>query len=225
MARKPPTYERYIDSDNALVGFSGIALGFWRTAEKLRDDADKQTAGQAWRTHWSIHSTICLYHAALECFINEEITLLVARLSTGQDKFLIEAYRIQGITLNDKKIDGFLSLFGSAEQLSSDVRRQASLLINLRNRLSHHWPLVGDVRDYPTHVIEALKDAQIERVNASWAAQCSDVRLAEWGAKVVRAFVDEWWRIGRVPAEIERLHWEYGPNWLYPSELPAALRP
>jgi hypothetical protein len=75
--------------------------------------------------------------------------------------------------------------------------------------LSHHWPLVGDVRDYPIHVIEALKDAQIERVNASWAAQCSDVRLAEWGAKVVRAFVDEWWRIGRVPAEIERLHWEY----------------
>jgi hypothetical protein len=31
-------------------------------------------------------------------------------------------------------------------------------------------------------------------------------------AEVVRGF----WRVGRAPAEIERLNWEYGPNWRLP---------
>ena len=53
------------------------------------------------------------------------------------------------------------------------------------------------MRDYPIEVTNALNDARIEPVNTSWAAQCSDVRLAEWAADIVRAFVDEWWRIGR----------------------------
>ncbi len=221
MAKTPPEYERYIDATTAPAGFSGIALGFWRAAEKLRDDAEKQTAGQDWRVHWSIHSAICLHHAALECFINEEIAICTAGLPTGKEKLLTDAYRVQGDTLSVQKIDGFWSLFGLEEKVTPDIKRRVALLSNLRNRLYHHWPLVRDVRDYPAHIIEALNDAQIERINTSWAAQCSDIRLAQWSARVVRGFVDEWWRIGRGPAEIERIHWEYGPDWRYPSEQPA----
>jgi hypothetical protein len=222
MPRTPPDYERYVDADDSMAGFSGIALGFWRTAEKLRDEAEKETAGQGWRTHSSIHSAICLYHAALECFINEEITFSTARLET---KKLTEAYRIQGETLNAKKLDGFWSFFGLSAKATPDVTRRAALLANLRKRLYHHWPVLGDERDYPTDVVAALEDAQIARVNASWAAQCSDVLLAEWAAKVVRGFVDEWWRLGRAPAQIELLHWDYGPHWRYPSEKVAASAP
>jgi hypothetical protein len=47
MAKDAPKHERYVDSEVGLVGFSSIATGFWRAAEKLRDEADKQTAGQA----------------------------------------------------------------------------------------------------------------------------------------------------------------------------------
>ena len=36
-----------------LVGFSALGLNFRRVAEKLRDDAEKETEGQQWRTHWS----------------------------------------------------------------------------------------------------------------------------------------------------------------------------
>ncbi len=147
------------------------------------------------------------------------MTIFTARVGGGEEKLLTKAYRIQGNTLNATKIDDFFALFGLTEKVAPDVRRRALLLINLRNRLSHHWPLVGDIRDYPVHVIAALDDAQIERVNTSWTAQCSDVRLVQWSAKVVRAFIDEWWRLGqRVPASVERLHWEYGPDWVYPSE-------
>ena len=146
MAKDAPEYERYVDSEVGLVGFSSIATGFWRAAEKLRDEADKQTAGQAWRTHWSIHSAICLYHAALECFIKEEVTIFTARVGIGEEKLLTKAYRVQGNTLNAMKIDDFFALFGLTEKVAPDVRRRALLLINLRNRLSHHWPLVRDVR-------------------------------------------------------------------------------
>ena len=97
MAKNAPEHERYVDSEDTLVGFSAIATWFWRAAEKLRDDADKQTAGQAWRTHWSVHSAICLYHAALECFINEEVTIFTARLGTGEENLLTEVTGFKAI--------------------------------------------------------------------------------------------------------------------------------
>lgn len=98
-----------------------------------------------------------------------------------------------------------------------EVVRRALLLNGLRNRLSHHQPEMRDVRDYPVDVIAALKAAKIERINTSSTVQCNDVRLAKWAAEVVRAFVDEWWRIGRVPSAIDRAHWESGPDWAYPT--------
>jgi hypothetical protein len=223
VAKAPPDYKRYVNSDVAIQGFSKIALHFWKDAERLRDHAEQQTKDQTWRTHWSVLSAICLYHAALECFINEEITFhFTARLKTSDNRLLTEAFRIQGDTLNAKKIDGFWSLFGVADKVATDVKRRAVILANLRNCLYRHWPLFRDVRDYPTPVIAALDDAQIARVDTSWTAQCSDVRLAEWAANVVRGFVDEWWRLGQKPIEIERINWEYGPDWRYPSDAAAS---
>jgi hypothetical protein len=105
MAKKPE-YSRYVDSDTALSGFSSIAPGFWRSAERLRDQAEKDTEGQSWRTHWRVHSAICLYHAAIDCFINEEVTLYEAlrRIEPTQ-----AAQDIQGNTLNAQKLDDFYS--------------------------------------------------------------------------------------------------------------------
>jgi hypothetical protein len=218
MARQPPAYSRYLPTDNGQLGFSSIAAGFWRVAEKLRDDAVKETAGQSWPAHWSVPSIICLYHASLDCFINEEILLQGILIRTAADR----GYQIQGNTLCEKKLNDFFSHFG--KQQTPEVQRRSLLLVGLRNRLAHHWPEMKDIRDYPVKVIDALNDAGIERVNASWTAQCSDVRVAKWGAEVVRAFVDDWWRIGRLPGKVERLSWEFGPKWVYPSDDPAASK-
>ena len=106
-------------------------------------------------------SAICLYHAALECFINEEITFhFTARLKTG-DELLTEAFQIQGNTLNAKKVDDFWLLFGVADEVATNVKRRVGILANLRNRLYHHWPQLRDLRDYPADVIAALDDAKI----------------------------------------------------------------
>jgi hypothetical protein len=224
MPKQPPPHEAVLATEDALQGFSAIALHFWRTAERLRSEAEKATAGRRLREDWNVLSAVCLYHVALDCFINEEITIYTSRLPPIPENSaeLTQGYRVQGNTLNAKKIEDFLLFFGLTDQISVDVRRRAEMLAGLRNRLAHHWPVLGLMGNYPSDVVAALKDAQIELINTSWTAQCSDVRLGRWAANVVRGFVDEWWRLGRQPAEIERRHWDYGPDWHYPEPSEAA---
>jgi hypothetical protein len=78
MPRARP-YSRYLTTDNDQKGFSALAPNFWRTAEKLKTEAVQATVQQSWKAHWTIPSAICLYHAALDCFINEEIAIAIAR--------------------------------------------------------------------------------------------------------------------------------------------------
>ena len=138
----------------------------------MRDEVIKATEKESQTTH----SMGTLYHTALDCFINEEITICGVLSGSSENS---AAYVIQGDTLTDKKIDSFYSHFGLGK-LNSEIRRRTLLLVGLRNRLTHHWPLLRDVRDYPVPVIDALTDAKIERVNTSWIAQCSDIRVAAW---------------------------------------------
>ena len=218
MAR-PPKYEQHLDTEDGHDGFSSIAPHFWRTAEKLRSDAIQQTVNQSPPMHWTIHSAICLYHAALDCFLNEEVT--ICGMLTGIP-LETRGYEVQKLTLHSAKLDKFFSFFRLEARRTPEISRRVLLLAGLRNRLGHHWPVLRDTRDYPVQVIDALVDAGIERINTSWTAQCSDVRLAEWAANIVRAFVDQWWRIGREPGELERLSWAFGPDIIYPSEKPAS---
>ena len=211
---KLPKYERYVEADVPLTGFSVIAPGFWRTAEKLRAEVIKASEKESQTTH----SMVTLYHAALDCFINEEITICGVLSGSSENS---AACVIQGDTLTDKKIDSFYSHFGLEGKLNPEIRRRTLLLVALRNRLTHHWPLLRDVRDYPVPVIDALTDAKIERMNTSWIAQCSDILLATWAAEIVHAFVEEWWRLGRAPDDLDRAHWEYGPKLIYPPKKAA----
>jgi hypothetical protein len=206
-------YARHVQSDTALSGFSSIASGFWRAAERLRDQAGKETESATLRTHWSVPAVICLYHTAIDCFINEEVTLFEALARIDPTA---AAQKIQGNTLNAQKLDDFYS-HCRLGKLPEEVRRRTLLLIGLRNRLAHHWPQQRDVRDYPVGVIDALADAKIEPILTSWVARCSDVRLAKWAAAVTRAFVDEWWRQARQPDEMERSQWASGPDWTWPK--------
>jgi hypothetical protein len=211
--KTPPIYKRYLDTTEQPSGFSTLSSTFWRTAEGLRDDAVRLTANQHWMTHWTVPSIVCLYHAALDCFINEEITI------AGEiaNKPLGRRHEIQGMTIHGDKLDGLFAYFGVAGP-TADVRRRTLLLAGLRNRLIHHWPEMRDLRDYPVQVIEALNDAKIEKgVNTPWTGQCSDIRVAKWAAEIVRAFVEEWWQVGRAPDWLARAQWEYGRQMVYPS--------
>jgi hypothetical protein len=194
------------------MGFSAIAPNFWRTAEKLRTEAVKATARQNWKVHWTIPSAICLYHAALDCFINEEIAVAMALVdSTGHQGLLLQdrGRLIQDKTLSADKLDRFFSFFfGSDKKASPGVRGRTLLFIALRDRLYHHMPEMRDLRDYPDQVIAGLKDAGIEPVNTSWAAQCTDIRLAEWASKVVREFIDDWCRARGISSRMQEPGWE-----------------
>jgi hypothetical protein len=206
---RPRPYSRYLSSDDDQKGFSAIAPNFWRSAEKLRTEAVQVAAQQ---NHWTIPSAICLYHAALDCFINEEIALAMALVdSTGREGLLLQdrGRLIQDKTLSADKLDSFFSFFGLAGKGTPEVRRRTLLFIALRNRLYHHMPEMRDRRDYPDQVIEALNDAGIEPVNTSWAGQCTDIRLAEWASKAVREFIDDWCRAGGISSRMQDAGWEF----------------
>jgi hypothetical protein len=103
MPRQRP-HSRYLAMDSELKGFSAIASNFWQTAEKLRTEAVQATAEQNWKAHWTVPSAICLYHAALDCFINEEIAIALARAGAASDDALThEGRSIQDMTLKPKK--------------------------------------------------------------------------------------------------------------------------
>jgi hypothetical protein len=210
---RPRRYSRYLSSDDDQKGFSAIAPNFWQSAEKLRTEAVQVTARQNWKVHWTIPSAICLYHAALGCFINEEIVLAMALVdSTGREGLLLQdrGRLIQDKTLSADKLDNFFSFFRLAGKGTPEVRRRTLLFIALRDRLYHHMPEMRDRRDYPDQVIEALNDAGIEPVNTSWAAQCTDIRLAEWASKAVREFIDDWCRAGGISSRMQEPGWEFG---------------
>jgi len=191
MPRARP-HSRYLTTDSDQKGFSAIAPNFWRTAEKLRTEAVQATAQQSWKVHWTVPSAICLYHAALDCFINEEIAIAVARAGAASEgPWTREGRSIQDNNLNQQKLESFFSFFQLNGKGVPEVRDRTVKLIGLRNILYHHAPEMRDVHDYPAQAIAALKDAGIEPVNTSWAAQCTDVRLAEWASKAVRAFIED----------------------------------
>ena len=189
MPRARP-HSRYLTTDSDQKGFSAIAPNFWRTAEKLRIEAVQATAQQSWKVHWTVPSAICLYHAALDCFLNEEIAIALARAGAASDDYdslTHEGRSIQDMTLNQKKLENFFSFFQLSGKGAPEVRDRTLKLIGLRNILYHHAPEMRDVRDYPKQAIDALEDGGIKPVNTSWAGQCTDVRLVEWASKAVVA--------------------------------------
>jgi hypothetical protein len=203
MPRARP-HSRYLTTDSDQKGFSAIASNFWRTAEKLRTEAVQATVQQSWKVHWTVPSAICLYHAALDCFINEEIAIGLARArAASDDPWTLEGRSIQDRTLNQQKLESFFSFFQLNGKGVPDVRDRTVKLIGLRNILYHHAPEMRDVRDYPKQAIDALKDAGIDPVNTSWASQCMDVRLAEWASKAVAAFIDDWCKAAGIPSRMK----------------------
>jgi len=205
---RPRRYSRYLAADDGPVGFSAIAPNFWQTAEQIKREAIQRTAQQNRPTHSTIPSAICLYHTALDCFINEEIALGLA-LTEGKNPALIEAgHAIQDLTLCENKLDRFFSFFGLEGKQTPEVRDRTLLFIGLRDRLYHHSPEARDVREYPDQVIAALNDAGIKPVNTSWAGQCMRVELAVWASTSVRTFIEDWCRAGNIPSRMLDAGWE-----------------
>jgi hypothetical protein len=204
---RPRPYSAYLSGNIGMRGLSSIAPYFWKTAEKIKGEALRETAEQAWKTHWTIPSAICLYHAALECFINEEIALVVGDRDT--DATMIEAgHAIQDMTLHPGKLEKFFSFFGLEGKQTPDVWSRTVRFIALRDRLYHYSPEMRDIREYPDAVVAALEDARIERVNTSWASACRDIRLAEWAAVAVCAFIDDWCNAAGIPSRMEFPEWK-----------------
>jgi hypothetical protein len=205
--RRRRAYSHYLATGQHQTGFSEIAPSFWQTAEKLRSEAVEATSRQTWKAHSSVPSAICLYHAALECFINEQVALAIA-LKGGTRDVIEAGHSIQDDTLCEAKLKVFFSFFGLEGKETPEVHSRALLFLRLRDRLYHHSPEIRDLREYPDDVIAALKDAGIESVDTSWAGQCMNVRLADWASDVVHTFIEDWCQALGIPSRMQLPGWK-----------------
>jgi hypothetical protein len=206
--RRRRAYSHYLSTGEQHVGFSELAPNFWRTAEKLRSEAVEATAQQDWKAHSTVPSAICLYHAALDCFINEQVALAIALRGDTRDDLIAAGHVIQDSTLCEEKLKAFFAFFGLKGKETPEVHSRTLRFLKLRDRLYHHSPEMRDVREYPDDVVEALKDAGIQPVNTSWASQCTNVRLAEWASGAVRAFIEDSCRAQGIRSTMELPGWK-----------------
>src|SRR5690606_3159589 len=96
-------FTEFFQDDDKIEGYSLVASSHWKAAEMLRL---KATHGLS-RTrnipsmHWLIVPAICLYHASLDCYLNETLAGSMLKLRKAKNTTLIERCQtVQDQTLN-----------------------------------------------------------------------------------------------------------------------------
>jgi hypothetical protein len=143
LPRKSRQYEQFfkVPNEPPLVGFSAIAPVHYRSALRLLQQAENLCAGRQWKICPYVLSAICLFHASLECYLNEELAL---SLELQRDKpagdLLKRCEALQDQTFGRKKLNHFLDLYGIRDRIESAIIEDVGCLCDLRDRLYHHSP-------------------------------------------------------------------------------------
>lgn len=196
-------------------GFGHISQEFWQSAEKLRRESARHTLPNS--RSFMIIPAICLFHAALECWMNEHLAVLAGRRArVGQHDQSNAALRVQDKTLNADKVATFLQEFGLSDRFSAEVRTNTVAFVEFRNRLYHYSPELRSLSDCPEAALEVFRLSGAEVGNGHWTYYAAQQRVGDWCGQCVRAFMEEVWRLWERPSEFEtqpqRTIWDI-PSW------------
>jgi hypothetical protein len=197
-----------------MLGMSSAAPGYWRTANQLLREAARERLGkpQQSQSHFTVPSAICLYHATLDCFMNEELAFSIGYAEKRRDEASARAARrVQDMPLSvsnkNNKPESFQKLYEIVD-FSAEIERDVVTFIRLRDRLYHHTPEFRPIGFFPDDVIAALEAASIIPIGTSWFGECCSIKLAEWCAKTVQSYIEEFCRGVGVPSRFELPGWE-----------------
>jgi hypothetical protein len=192
-----------------IMGHSHVAPTLWRTAEKLRRDAGQAEEGPGQR--WLIPGAICLYHAAIECYVNETLGYSISVSSSEAVRTKLR--KLQDLTLG-AKIDRFLATYRIKTKFSRRMRSRVLLLSSLRNRLYHHSPEHRAFNLFPREVLKALRAADVPLTGASWVGECHSPKLARWASATVPGLIDEFCRaVGMRGSHFDLPGWGRNPPY------------
>ena len=189
--RKSRQYERFYEAQGAPIGFGAIASGHYKSAILLLQQADNLCASA--RSKYSPHvlSAICLFHACLECYLNEELSLsLLLQLSRPKDDSVTaRCLVVQDKTFGKEKLVEFLDLYGLRERIDTAVLEEVVALCELRDRLYHHSPETRPINDYPVAAAAALQRVGIKPINTQWTNMISHLKVGRWARTVTERFL------------------------------------
>lgn len=160
MAEKPRQFIERFQAGDSLKGFAHVAPLYWCYAERLRNEAGVSTqqfdAGNI--------PAICLYHATLDCYLNEELSISMA-LEKADTQLAQKCRSIEDQTLNKSKLDSFASAYGFDAEFSPDVLDYAVMFAKFRNMLHHHSPEMRPLNEYPIEAANVFKIVGVEPIN------------------------------------------------------------
>lgn len=196
---------------NPMVGFAIVAPYFWLSAELLVNEARRVAAGQGdFPTTRHGAAIICLHHACLDCFLNEELALHIqpAQPSGRADQEDINQ-RLRGIQdlTGAAKVQEALAAFGLDGGFSQAARDGAETLIKLRNLAYHHSPEFQDVNQYPPVITELRKQLGLREINTDWTNWLGHIAFSEWSRAALSGFIREFDRRAGRPPTMEGLNW------------------
>lgn len=189
---RPRNFTPIIEGEELLKGFTALAPVYWRAAEKLRAEAVAEIAPKAsFDSHVQIVPAIILYHAALDCYINEQLALsLYGLIEKANSARANECRECQDMTLNRRKITAFAKLYGLAEKFDQNSIESALKMAQLRDKVYHHSPEFRPMNQIPIELDVVLKAAGVTPINTSWVSLASSLRVGKWCADAVIGFVD-----------------------------------
>jgi hypothetical protein len=213
MGRPPRQRPRAEDfkAENPMTGFAIIAPYFWHSAELLLQEA-RRVAAESKSFPVTRHGAaiICLHHACLDCFLNEELALFIqpAQMSgrADQDEINKRLRSIQDLT-GSAKIAEALAIFRGMDAFSKTIREDAETLISLRNLAYHHSPEFQQTNHYPPVITSLRQKLGLGEINTDWTNWLGHIAFSDWSRATLIAFVAEFDRCAGRRLTMDGLNW------------------
>jgi hypothetical protein len=171
--------------------FSAISSHHYRSAVKLIQYAQAECITQQFKTSFFIISAICLFHACLECYINEYIGLILFSFEEQDRKDTVKRFMsIQDKPLGRGKLNGYLDACGARDHFEATAVEDVVALCELRDRLYHHSAEMKPFNEYPQAAIVVLNKVGVPSMNSSWVSLVSHLEVGNWARKVTERFVE-----------------------------------
>jgi hypothetical protein len=191
--RRPRPHKQFFQAAEPRSGFAAIAPTHYKSARKLLQHAESVCAESEMKFCFYVLSAICLFHACLECYLNEELALSLFRLRSRvgeEDPRVDQLIGLQDRPFGRQKLSDFLEAYGFGGRIAGPVIDEVVALCELRDRLYHYTPEMKPVNECPEAVAAVLTRAGVDVIRTSWPVAISHLKVGAWAKQVVEKFLE-----------------------------------
>lgn len=180
------------------IGYGVIAGDHWQTANELlelaRAEANVSPDNLYPHSH-RVPSAICLYHATLDCHLNETVAWdshppLHPDQEAEYQERLERVRRLQDLTGPNKAAE-IIAAMRLADKFRPEVIEGYRQLDELRRLVYHHSPAFEPTNEYPPVLLRIMELRGIKQVNMQWSNWLEHLEFLEWVRETAQQFIEE----------------------------------